>query len=215
MIIRAIADQHGNLPSIEPCDLLLIGGDICPVDDHRDHVQEYWLANDFRDWLDEIPAKHVVGVAGNHDWVFERRQDRHFQNMLDGLRWTYLQDTSVTVEGLKIYGTPWQPSFCNWAFNLPEKELAAKWDLIPDDTDILVLHGPPYGYGDHATAGITGRTGSRSLTNAIKRVKPKLAICGHIHEDRGSWQVGDTYVANVSLVDLFYDLVHDPVEFTL
>lgn len=64
----AIADQHGYLPTIEPCDLLLIAGDICPDDfvrpDSPDHL--HWLDSTFRDWLRGVPAQRIVGIAGNH-----------------------------------------------------------------------------------------------------------------------------------------------------
>ena len=95
---------------------------------------------------------------------------------------TYLQDSWTEVYGLKIYGTPWQPMFCGWAFNLERGEkLLQKWDLIPDDTDILITHTPPVGYGDLCATGV--RAGCVDLLTTVqKRVKPKYNIYGHIHE---------------------------------
>src|SRR6186997_2995362 len=116
MLVSAVADLHGNLPEVPPCDLLLIAGDICPVRDHGLRAQRQFLDGPFRQWLDAAPARHVVGVAGNHDFVFEQEPER----VPTDLRWTYLQDESTTIAdlaGLKVYGTPWQPVFFDWAFN--------------------------------------------------------------------------------------------------
>ena len=95
---------------------------------------------------------------------------------------TYLQDSSTEIYGLKIYGTPWQPKFCGWAFNLERgQELINKWDQIPDDTDVLITHTPPVGYGDLCSTGI--RAGCVDLLLSVQqRVKPKYHIYGHIHE---------------------------------
>jgi Icc-related predicted phosphoesterase len=205
MKIVAVSDLHGTLPDIPPCDLLLIGGDICPVENHGVAFQGEWLDRVFRAWLKRQPARKCVGVCGNHDFVFEQRPDLVPRD----LPWTYLQDSATEWEGHKIYGTPWQPWFHDWAFNLHEPELKAKWDLIPHGTDILVLHGPPYGYGDGVPErGGVRRTGSPSLLRRIEEVAPKVAIFGHIHEGRGEWQLGATRLANVTILDAAYRHVH-------
>ncbi len=101
MKIVAISDLHGYLPEIPPCDLLLIAGDLCPTYDHHPDWQSRWLANHFGAWLERVPAKHIVGIAGNHDFVFE--QTPHL--VPRDLRWTYLQDSGTEIAGLKLYGT--------------------------------------------------------------------------------------------------------------
>lgn len=211
MKIVAISDQHGFLPKIEECDLLLIAGDICPTTNHRLDFQEYWLGTNFKWWLQEIPAKKIVGIAGNHDEIFQKKP-----SAVPKLPWTYLQDSETEFEGLKIWGTPWQPYFYDWAFNLYEKELAEKWALIPNDADIIVVHGPPHGYGDKAPR-VGGRgyelTGSPSLLEKIKEVKPKLCVFGHIHEGRGEWKLDNTILANVTILNGRYEMVYDPVVF--
>ena len=109
----------------------------------------------------------------------------------------YLQDSGCTIAGLKIWGSPWQPWFMNWAFNLQRgAELAEKWDMIPDDIDILITHGPPRGYGD--LAGRHRREGCDDLVEALDRVRPLLHCFGHIHEDGGVWDRNGTCIANVS-----------------
>ena len=128
---------HENLPppatctapcrTSPPCDLLLLGGDLCPVSNHDVAFQAEWLDTTFRRWLEAVPARQVVGVAGNHDFVFERFPISSRATC----RWTYLQDSGLTWEGLHLWGTPWQPWFFDWAFNLYEPDLVAKWAMIP------------------------------------------------------------------------------------
>jgi hypothetical protein len=95
---------------------------------------------------------------------------------------TYLEDCATEIYGVKIYGTPWQPKFCGWAFNLERgQQLMEKWDLIPDDTDVLITHTPPLGYGDLCATG--DRAGCVDLLMSVQhRIRPKYHIYGHIHE---------------------------------
>jgi Icc-related predicted phosphoesterase len=213
MKIVAVSDLHGMLPEVPPCDLLLLAGDLTPVRNHGLEYQADWLGGEFRRWLARQPARKVVGVAGNHDFLFQQAPRR----VPADLPWTYLQDALTEWEGLRIYGTPWQPWFFDWAFNLSEEELRSKWEMIPAGVDVLVLHGPPYGYGDGVPerGGAVRRCGSPSLLRRIEEVRPKLAVFGHIHEGRGEWRLGPTVLANVSLVDGAYRPVHAPWEFEL
>lgn len=226
MRIVAISDTHGYLPETPECDLLLIAGDFCPVRDHSTNGQLAWLDYDFRGWLKRQPAKHIIGVAGNHDIVFQKHPNR----IPKGLRWEYLEDRATEHEGFKIYGTPWQPYFYDWAFNLYEEDLAKKWELIPLDTEILVLHGPPYGFGDLAPRIITDEneeqwpgaehTGSPSLLEKIKQLKDlKLVVCGHIHNSYGVYRIPTEEktvpLINASFVDEQYRPVNYPVTFFL
>lgn len=213
MKLVAASDLHGTLPDIPLCDLLLLAGDLCPVKNHGLAFQAAWLDTDFRRWLDRVPARKVVAVAGNHDFVFE--QAPHL--VPADLPWTYLQDDGTIWEGLRIWGAPWQPRFFDWAFNLDEPDLARKWAMIPDGTDLLVLHAPPLGYGDGVPqrGGQVRRTGSPSLLDRIRAVEPRLAVFGHIHEGRGQWAVGRTVLANVTILDRHYAPAHPPWEFEL
>jgi 3',5'-cyclic AMP phosphodiesterase CpdA len=209
--IAAVSDIHGHLPAVPPCDLLLLGGDLCPVSDHDPDFQARWLDTEFRAWLEAVPARHIIGVAGNHDFIFERAPDQ----VPAGLRWVYLEDTGAEVEGLRVWGSPWQPPFFDWAFNLDDAERAAKWALIPDGTEVLVLHGPPYGYGDHTLPyrGRPGqRVGCRHLAARLEQLpRLRLAVFGHIHPGQGlsaaAWNPA-VALANVSLVNERYEPVH-------
>lgn len=214
--IVAISDLHGHLPNIPECDLLLIAGDLCPAKDHTISFQEYWLDSDFRYWLRDVPSRKTIYIAGNHDFIFENAPHRVPKN----LRATYLQDSGTEFEGIKIWGTPWQPVFHWWAFNAEEVDLKKKWALIPDDTDILVVHGPPHGFHDLVPRRINPKNetewpagehcGSPSLLERINEINPKLVVCGHIHRGRGVRTWGDTTIANVTVVNEAYKLVYEP-----
>jgi len=205
--IVAISDTHGTLPDIPPCDLLLIAGDICPVSNHALDFQAQWLDTTFRSWLKSVPAAQSIYIAGNHDFIFEQAPFLVPAN-LPGI---YLQDSACEYRGLKIWGTPWQPWFFDWAFNLREPELETRWALIPSDTDILVVHGPPHGHGDAVPSRHGVRyTGSPSLLARIEDIQPKLVVFGHIHEGRGHWQLGKTTLANVTILDEKYRHIYEP-----
>jgi Icc-related predicted phosphoesterase len=210
MRVAATSDLHGHLPEVPACDLLLIAGDITPVSRHDVSFQAQWLDADFRRWLQAVPARHIVGIAGNHDFVFERAPER----VPSDLPWTYLQDEPARVGDLRIWGSPWTPWFYDWAFNAPrddseEEFLTERYAAVGDDTDVLLIHGPPEGYGDLTARGV--RAGSTALLRLVDRVQPALCVFGHIHEARGSWTRGESSLANVSAVDLEYRPLPAPV----
>ncbi len=215
MRIVAIADQHGFLPDIPACDMLLIAGDVCPVSDHTLPSQLDFLNGPFRRWLDAVPAKHVAATWGNHDFIGQESPD-----LVPKLRWNLLVDRAMTIEGYRIYATPWQPVFMDWAFNLTEPQLERKWSLIDTTTEILVCHGPPHGYGDNAPRGNRPDelVGSPSLLARIERIRPRLVVCGHIHNGRGRWELPGhppVTLANVTVLDERYNVVHAPMVFDL
>jgi Icc-related predicted phosphoesterase len=203
--------MHGHLPKIDKsADLVLISGDICC---HGKLFQQLsWLDTTFRYWLKSIKCP-VVACAGNHDWPFYKSL-KVVESL--NLPWIYLQDDSVIVDGIKIYGTPWQNKFFDWAFNLDgEVELSKKWELIPNDTDILISHSPPYGVGDNTPQGLN--VGSALLLSRIEHVKPALSVFGHIHNGRGAYKLSydtpcpyDTLCLNASVVDERYRMVYNP-----
>lgn len=209
MRIAAIADLHGLLPETPPCDVLVIAGDLVPFGTIRDRAgQVAWLDGPFRAWLEARPASHVVGIAGNHDFVFQDAPER-----VPGLPWTYLQDSGCTIDGVRFWGSPWTPWFFDWAFNAPrdggEAFLEERFAAVPAGTDVLIVHGPPAGYGDRTADG-GPRVGSAAQLACIDRVAPAACIFGHIHEDRGRWRRGGTELLNVSAVDVERRPVADP-----
>lgn len=213
MIVYAIADLHGFLPPIPRGDVLLIAGDIVPLHLQHSVQKSYdWLDTTFRYWLRAQPVSHVVAVWGNHDWIGERAP--HLVPALK-LPWTLLQDTETTItlpltnETLRIYGSPWQPPFMQWAFNMDEGQLRRRWAGIPDGLDILLLHGPPHGILDQAPGGT--HCGSESLRERVDQVRPKVTVFGHIHHSRGILEVDGCRFVNVTHVNEHYRPIYPPV----
>lgn len=195
--VVAVADLHGNLPTDLPDgDVLVIAGDVCPLEDHESTYQRRWLEGAFAGWLEALPHPDVVWIAGNHDFVCER------PGWAPTGRGHYLRDTGTEAAGLSFYGMPWVPNLPGWAFHATDEELLARTLRIPP-VDVLVSHGPPRGYGDMLRRG--GRAGSEALTARLEAAPPQLCLFGHIHEDPGRWELEPgTTLANVAYVDADY-----------
>jgi predicted phosphodiesterase len=162
----------------------------------------------FNRWFSALPHRRKVLVAGNHDWLFQK--DPRAASALLSPSITYLEDSEITLDGLRIYGSPWQPEFCEWAFNLPRGEpLAAKWRSIPKGVDVLVTHGPPRDILDRCADG--RNEGCDDLLEAVLRVAPKLHVFGHIHEAYGTVSKHGTTFVNASLCDENYRAAHPPI----
>jgi Icc-related predicted phosphoesterase len=217
MKICAVSDLHGCLPEIPSCDLLLIAGDLSPIRISEPDVQRAWMNSRFAAWLRSVPAAETVWIAGNHDTSIWKRSIGRKLKRLPGV--TYLQDAAVTINDLKIYGSPWTRGLgigaSWWAFdllNVPGGE--SPFAAIPADTDIVLTHSPPYGIGDLVLGG--DRVGSEDLYQRLLQIKPRLAVSGHIHEDYGVRRLHgahrltsdpETIVANAALLDEHYRLV--------
>lgn len=208
MIIDCISDLHGYFPKLEGGDLLIVAGDFCS-DSYASHQLE------FLSWIQNQNYKKKVFVAGNHDtWLEGVKHD--FSN----LRLCYLSDSGTEFEGLKIWGSPWTKSFegmnpnCK-AFTLEtEKELEEKWELIPDDTDILITHSPPFGCFDVTNTGES--VGSLSLWMTEVIIRPKLHVFGHIHEAYGNEKHHNgIYLINASYVNRYYKPGNPPIRVVL
>ena len=199
--IVALSDTHGRRPwfKIPDGDVLIHAGDMTL----RGCLDEVVKFNDF---LGTLPHPHKIIVAGNHDLCFETHTAECRSRLTNGV---YLQDESVTIQGVKFYGSPWQPTFRDMAFNLPRgKEIQSKWDLIPPDTDVLITHGPPYGRGDQTL--FSGAVGCRDLFQTVERLDIPLHIFGHIHEAAGQSVNGKTLFANVSVCNILYLPIQRP-----
>ncbi|MBL4739461.1 MAG: metallophosphatase domain-containing protein [Sneathiella sp.] len=202
MKIVMISDTHGmhdllNMPS---GDVLIHAGDFSP----RGTLQD---VSDFNEWLGEQDYQHKIVIAGNHEVCLEQHPEEAEKLITHAI---YLKDSSVVIDGLKFYGSPWQPWFFNWAFNLQRgDEIKEKWDLIDDDTDVLITHGPPHGYLDKTLEG--EHVGCEELIKAVHRIKPKLHICGHIHGGYGVDQMGPTLLVNASTCNEHYDPINEPI----
>jgi hypothetical protein len=187
--IVAVADTHlfHRTLVVPDGDVFVHAGDMCRGGD----LVELRAA---ADWINRLPHRQKVIVAGNHDWAFAR-EPAAARAMFPGVH--YLEDAELTLDGVRFYGSPWQPEFCNWAFNLPRgPALAVVWAKIPSGLDVLITHGPPEGFGDRTT--FTSRAGCADLRARVAEVQPRLHLFGHIHQDGGVWQEGATTFANVT-----------------
>ncbi|MBI4821598.1 MAG: metallophosphatase domain-containing protein [Deltaproteobacteria bacterium] len=172
-------------------DVFVHAGDLCS------YGRLYELERAVR-WIRDLDFRHKIVVAGNHDWPFAREAEA--ARALVSEVATYLEDSGVTLEGVKFWGSPWQPAFGGWAFNLPRgRALAEKWEMIPVDTDVLITHGPPRGFGDRTFRG--KKEGCDELLRCLEKVHPPIHVFGHIHEDGGLWNHQGTTVANVTTWD--------------
>jgi Icc-related predicted phosphoesterase len=205
MRVCCIGDFHGKLPPpVPPCDLLLVAGDIGPDEPEAAHD---WLRSVLTPWLEAQPAGAIVSVAGNHDLLAAADADA-FRNAAP---WAYLDNESTQIDGVRVAGSAWSLPFGSWPFMADEDVLDVIWRSIPDDTGIVLVHGPPYGCCDATARGVRG--GSRSLLRRLTELPDlKLVCCGHIHEAYGQdtlWT--GAAVVNASLVDLRVELAHEPV----
>lgn len=212
--IVAISDTHNNdltKLSLPEGDILIHSGDFTM----RGTLDEVRAA---MGQLKEIAQNYswVVFIAGNHDWLFERQPE--VAEALVPKNCIYLNDSSTTIKGVNFYGSPIQPWFGGWAFNRnPGQQIQRHWDMIAPNTDVLITHGPAYGILDITNIGATEEhCGDIQLLRTIHdKVKPKVHICGHIHENNGILQIGKTRFVNGSLLDDYYNKVYDPVIFYL
>ena len=207
------SDPHGMLPdpaSIPVLDFLFIGGDIFPYTNHSLGFQYEWGKYTLGPWLEEVNkrVKHIVGICGNHDFI---GQTPYGKVVLNGLPWTYLQDKTVRIEGVKIHGSPWSPTFFDWAFMDSDWQLGQYWSGIPaNGLDVLMVHGPPHGVLDRIPSG--EHVGSESLALRLTQIAaPQVAIYGHIHSARGiHGGIGPIPLSvNACLVDEDYEPVND------
>lgn len=200
--IVAISDTHSMHRALvlPEGDILIHAGDLTG----RGQLEEI---EDFNSWLGMLPFQYKIIIAGNHDWAFQLTPDIAQRMLTNGI---YLQDSGIHLLGLKFWGSPWQPWFFNWAFNLHRgRPLREKWDLIAPDTDVLITHGPPQGIGDLTISG--DQAGCEELLTVVKRVSPTVHIFGHIHEGYGIVKQGATTFVNASTCTFSYQPINQPI----
>lgn len=208
-------NKHKQLTSHLPGgDVLIHAGDISSMG-YEHEIRE------FCKWFNNIEGyKTKIFIAGNHDWGFQLNPEKtkEILDFYSGVTYiqdetiVYIDDSSEEFNLVNIYGSPWQPEFYNWAFNLPKNGpgLLSKWESIPEGTDILITHGPAYGYLDKVI-GQYDSLGCELLTNRIKTVKPKIHVSGHIHSGYGYVFDGDTHYINASVLNEQYNYTQKPL----
>jgi hypothetical protein len=218
MVICAISDLHGTFPkSIPECDLLIVAGDVCPdIFPGRQYARNYprvqlaWFEDTFVPWAERQPCEFAVSTWGNHDWCGHLKPNAEYDKL------SVVSDGPIIINGVKLWLTPWSPTFMDWAWMTSHAELGRIYAKIPDDVDILVSHSPPYGMGDIYPNPDTGKrehVGSQALLYTIERIRPSICVCGHLHGGHGTYQHGDTVMYNVSILDEQYKLKYPVTEF--
>lgn len=205
MKIVVVSDTHGmhDHVRVPPGDVLIHCGDFSGDDHGIGNLAKFLI------WLERHPHKHKIFIAGNHDWIFEKENDLAV-TLTKEYGVTYLQQSSVEIDGVNFWGSPITPEFCGWAFNRKRgPEIKAYWDHIPANTDVLITHGPPKGILDY-NAFDKFYCGCEELAVKVDEVKPKLHCFGHIHSRYGwSQKDGITFI-NASACDENYRPLNKP-----
>lgn len=214
MRVVCVSDTHGRLfrPLVLPeGDVLAVSGDIClhgNLDELRTAAK--WLGGSRNQY------KEIIVVAGNHDFPFQEHPEEA-REILASESIKYLEDQELLIDGVKFYGSPWTPTFFEWAFMKDRgPEIRAVWEKIPHDTDVLITHGPPMGILDkNAIWGdMCGCADLRDIIFDGRLERLKLVTFGHIHEGYGTWAEpggeGPIFV-NASVCNEAYSPINKPI----
>lgn len=202
-IISDTHNKHKQITELPDADIIIHCGDFTSLG------KEHEIRNFFK-WFSKLNQfKYKIIIAGNHDMMFEE-SSWHARSLVPS-NVIYLEDNYVIIEGYKIYGTPVQKKFGNWAFNKTDEQLIKYYKEIPYDTDILITHQPPYGVFDWSVYDKIN-TGSSSLLSEItERINPLVSVFGHIHSGHGMKLINNTVFINASNLDEEYKYNYKPI----
>jgi Icc-related predicted phosphoesterase len=212
MKVVCVSDTHNyaNYVEIPEGDVLVHAGDFTMSGSQKEFEA-------FARWLATLTHEHVIIVAGNHDWLAEKDPVQARQ-IIEGARHNihYLVDQSIILSGIKFYGSPYQPEFRQWAFNLPRGDRSKeKWAEIPDDTNVLITHGPPIMIGDQVHRSdtiVVENVGCKDLAERIATLSQlKAHIYGHIHDGYGHRVINNISYINASALNDKYQIAHKPI----
>jgi len=196
---------HGLLEIPKDIDMVIFSGDCSNPRAPYNNEPE---VRNFIDWFSELPIKHKIFVAGNHDSSIESNLVTKADFDVEAIH--YLENTHITIEGIKIFGSPHTPTFGQWSFMKQRGKLDRVWKQIPEDTDIVVVHGPPKGildlsYDRHHTLEFCGCSALKKRVLDLPNLK--LVCFGHIHNNKDIINAGtmklaiqDTIFSNGSVV---------------
>ena len=193
MRLISISDTHNQHHNIEipKGDILIHCGDFTEGGTKQE-------IENFLRWFSKQPHKHKILIAGNHDFFLEKYATDIGNIFPSDIH--YLKDSGITIENFKIWGSPYTPGNGNWAFNLERgRSIRKKWNLIPQNTDLLITHTPPYGILDESKT--YKNIGCEELLKQIVDIKPKLHFFGHVHDDFGKKNIGPTLFVNSAVMD--------------
>jgi Icc-related predicted phosphoesterase len=202
MVLILFGDTHELHREVEiPAgDILICAGDFTMFSKNLSAIE------DFNEWLGELPHRHKIVVPGNHEFFLESNPER--RSVLDNAN--VLIDESIEIEGLNIYGSPMTPLY-GAAFGKPShKDRQRHWNNVPDDTHVLVTHGPPFGILD-LSPDQAERMGDPELRKRVRELPSlKLHAFGHVHGAHGSVEQEGITFANVALMGHLGNLVQAP-----
>ena len=169
----------------------------------------------FLTWYSSLNVPYKILVAGNHDFkaasiTFDEVLAQ-FPNII------YLYNSDVTINGIKIWGSPFSNTFGQWAFMKDDEDLGNIWKTIPANTDIVITHGPAHGRGDlvKEAYGRDPHVGSTTLYTKLSKLRNlKLHVTGHIHEAQGIY-LGKWTTINASVCDLNYVPCNHPISINM
>ena len=208
MKLVCLSDTHeqGRKINVPYGDVLIHCGDLTYLGKSLAVVNEL-------EWLVSLPHRWKLFIAGNHDFLFEREPYEvkailnHYKGDL-----IYLEETGMEIDGVKFWGSPYQPEFLGWAFNRKRgKELASYWAKIPDHVDVLITHAPPFGFGDTNGDIYDKRFGDQDLLDRVLKVRPKYHVYGHAHGGYGQYEFNGIKFINCSSCNEQYEPVNPPV----
>ena len=209
MKLVVLSDTHNSAweVNVPEGDILIFAGDFS----FMGKANEIY---DFIGWLKDQPHKHKLWIPGNHELGLEDflYNIEVIDNETDA---TCIHNKEYEIEDIKFFGSAMTPTFMNWAFMYNKEQAKRYWENAPDKVDILITHGPPYGYLDTNKEG--EMLGCKYLLKYIEKVQPKVHVWGHIHEAYGShikqWEdTGNiTHMFNTSVMDRDYSVTNPPV----
>lgn len=186
--------QHKNLKSLPEADIIVHSGDFTFAGSEEE-------AYDFMNWFCNLPYKHKIFIAGNHDMCM------YGADHIDGLSRNvhYLYNNSVVIDGIKFYGIPMFMEDCM------DGNLDVFINNIPDDTDVLITHMPPKGTCDLADYGKgQEHRGNATLAELLKKLHPACHLFGHEHDAYGKTIKENVIYSNACVVDSRYNLINNP-----
>lgn len=208
MQITCISDTHNfhdKLILPNGGDIILHAGDLTESGTKR----ELKL---FFEWFSKLPFKNKICIAGNHDFFLEKASQEEIDNIIPN-NVHYLKESSVVLNGIKFWGSPYIPFEQSWAFTKSHYEIERHWSQIPKDTDVLITHIPPKGILDESSQQL--EIGCPSLRKEVKLKKPKVHVFGHIHENYGKVRLRNTTYINATSFFSNLEISNPPIQIQL
>ncbi len=199
-----ISDTHGlhNELVLPKGDILIHGGDISDRGTREEVVA-------FLNWFGELDYSTKIFIGGNHDIFLD-------ENPVDLLELIpssviYLRNSSTTINGIRIWGSPVTPDFESWAFGKSRRDMEEHWKYMPTEIDILLAHTPPAGILDKSSE--QRALGCKYLLTKVEAIKPRFHLFGHIHSSYGLVKIRDTEFINGANLHSIKGLVNPPIVF--